>query len=332
MGYLWDGGGDDSYHARFGPSQGAAHDLSVGFLLDCDGDDYYSASDGQGLSLTNSTALFIDLSGSDTYLSRGTGQGSVRWARGSGGVGVFLDLADHDVYTGSAGADSSLWIRDYYGVGLDAAFVTPPEEITQDEIGHPEDLDLDSLFSVAGEWGVSENRERVLAHRQELASRGEAAVDYVLGNHLGTLSGLELRAIEEVLEGNYEYSMGLVVPMLDSLTGRELRNCLYLLGQIGDTVSVPRVTEILQSSDSLGIRLGAIRALGKSGVRSVVPVLLELVADSSSRLRRQVAVSLGELGDSLSLPSLELLSADSSIDVRSAAEAALRAFAEDGQD
>lgn len=326
VGYLWDGGGDDSYHSRYGPAQGSAHDLSVGFMLDASGDDYYSSDGGQALSLTNSTAVFIDLAGDDTYLSRGSGQGAVRWARGSGGIGLFLDLADGDAYTGSEGADSTVWISDYYGVAVDAPLVTPPEELTPDETGHPEELDLDSLFSVAGEWGVRENRERVLAHRGELAARGAIAVDYVLEEHLSTLSGLELRAIEEVVTGNAEYALEMMLRMISGLRGRELRNAIYLLGQMGDSLAAPSLLGILAETDTLGIRLGAVRALGKVGAASALPALHRLLPDSSGRMRRELAVALGEMGDSTSVPVLEALSLDSCFDVRSAAEASLRAL------
>ncbi|MBN1433676.1 HEAT repeat domain-containing protein [Candidatus Fermentibacterales bacterium] len=328
VGYLWDGGGDDSYHSRYGPAQGSAHDLSVGFLVDLEGDDYYSADGGQALSLTNSAAFFLDVSGADTYLSRGasSGQGAVRWARGSGGIGVFLDMADADVYKGSAGADSSLWVSDYYGVGLDAARSAPVEPLTPDEIGHPERLGLDSLFSVAREWDVRENRERVLAHRAELAARGEQAVDYVLAEHLATLDGLALRAIEEVVERNPAHALDAMLPMLDTLSGRALRNCIYLLGEVGDTLAEPSLLCLLARSDSLGIRLGAVRALGLTGTSSSLAALMALREDSSSRIRREAAVALGAIGDSLAIPALEGLAADSCLDVRSAAEASLRAL------
>jgi hypothetical protein len=83
-GILFDGGGRDEYFSRFGPSQGSAHDLSVGILHDVSGDDRYLAGGGQGLSLTNSIALFVDEEGDDFYGTTEVkaGQGVSRKARG----------------------------------------------------------------------------------------------------------------------------------------------------------------------------------------------------------------------------------------------------------
>lgn len=333
-GYLWDGEGDDSYHSRFGPAQGSAHDLSVGFLFDADGNDYYTADGSQGLALNNSAALFIDLAGRDTYLSQNPnyGQGSIRWCRGSAGVGVFLDLADDDRYGGGSGADSTRWINNLYGVGLDVARITPDEVITPDDIGYPETLDLDSLFSVAGEWGVNENRERVLAHRQELASRGAVAVDYVLENHLNSISGLELRAIKTVVKENLEYSLESLLDLIRSLEGRRLRNAIYLLGEMGDAGASEPLVQMLENSDTLSVSLSLIGSLGEIGDTCAVAVLHSFAGDSSERVRRATAVALGKIADSTSILVLEQLRGDWYLDVRSAAEEALRQFEEDEEE
>jgi HEAT repeat protein len=45
-------------------------------------------------------------------------------------------------------------------------------------------------------------------------------------------------------------------------------------------------------------------------------------------VRRQLAVTLGEMGDESVLPVLELLTADGGVDVMSAAEGAIRAIRE----
>lgn len=320
-GCLWDGGGDDSYFSRFGPSQGAAHDLSTGFLYDASGMDCYMSDGAQGFSINNSAVIFIDSSGADTYSCGGDGQGVGAWSRGSGSIGVFLDLAEDDRFLGRGG-DSLSWTDGAYGAGLDAAVVIPVPETPPEEIGSPEELDLDSLFSVAAEWEVGENRDRVLAHRRELASRGPAAVDWVLAEQLNTIDGLALRAIEEVIDSNSAYAMPRLLACLDSLTGRRLRNTVYLLGVAGgEEGRLP--LESMLPSDSTATVLSVVKALGAIGSSASLPVIEALAGDPRERVRREVAVALGEIGDSSSVTTLETLAGDWFFDVRSAAESSL---------
>ncbi|MCD4701680.1 MAG: HEAT repeat domain-containing protein, partial [Candidatus Aegiribacteria sp.] len=332
-GCLWDGDGDDSYFSRNGPAQGSAHDLSTGFLLDGGGNDWYCSDGGQSLSLTNSASIFIDFEGNDTYCARGGGQGEARWARGSSGAGVFIDLADNDVYLGS-GADSTRWTNREYGVGIDLPNLTPGGLVPQDPIGDPESLELDSLFSVASEWAVGPNNEKVNAHREELASRGEEAVRYLIENHMGTLSGLESRAIERVFKENIDISMELMLDILnriDSIPARNGGNLIYFLGKLeDDRARIPLELMLACPGDSMstGRITGIVKALGAIGNPESLPVILPLASDSTGRIRREVAVSIGEICDASAVETLEELVLDHALDVRSAAELALRLIEE----
>ncbi len=327
-GCLWDGDGDDSYFSRNGPAQGSAHDLSTGFLLDGGGNDWYCSDGGQSLSLTNSASIFIDVEGDDTYCARGGGQGEARWARGSSGAGVFIDLADHDIYLGS-GSDSTLWLNREYGVGVDLPNLTPGGLNPQDPIGDPESLEIDSLFSVASEWGVGPNNDKVNAHREELASRGFDAVRYLIDNHMGTLSGLESRAMEKVFKENTDISLELMLDLLnriDSIPARNGGNLVYFLGKLEDDRARIPLELILACADdsmSTGLTTGIVKALGTIGNPESLPVILPFAEDVSSRIRREVAVSIGEICDVLAVETLEGLIQDNCLDVRSAAEHAL---------
>jgi hypothetical protein len=323
-GILWDGGGDDLYFSRFGPSQGAAHDLSTGFLYDAGGRDSYISQGAQGFAINNSAAIFIDSCGVDTYSCGTEGQGRGSWSRGSASVGVFIDMADDDWYLGS-GADSTRWVDGAYGVGIDAPTVILPEEIPAEAIGNPEELDLDSLFSVASEWDVGENRERVQAHQQELGRRGPEAIDYIVSEHLNTSDGLALRAIEVAVKANIDYSLPLFLGLLDSLEGRKLRNTIYLLGITADTEARVPLEQMLEGTDSLATRLSLVQSLGLIADPASLGVILPLGSDPVERMRRMAAVVMGQIGDSLAVPTLETLAADSFLDVRSAAESSLRA-------
>ncbi|MEN8207703.1 MAG: HEAT repeat domain-containing protein [Candidatus Fermentibacteria bacterium] len=332
-GCLWDGDGDDSYFSRNGPAQGSAHDLSTGFLLDGGGNDWYCSDGGQSLSLTNSASIFIDLEGNDTYCVRGGGQGEARWARGSSGAGIFIDLADHDIYLGS-GSDSARWLSGDYGAGIDLPYLTPGGLNPQDPVGNPESLDLDSLFSVASEWAVGPENEKVNAHRSELAARGEEAVRYLIENHMGTLSGLSSRAMEKVFKENIDCSMELLLNMLnriDSIPVRNGGNIIYFLGKLEDErARLPLERLLTNPADSLpaGRATGIVKALGSIGNPESLPVILPFAHDSSGRIRRETAVSIGKICDPLGIVTLEELAMDNSLDVRSAAEEALRLIEE----
>jgi hypothetical protein len=120
IGSLWDWGGDDQYVSQLGVTQGTAHDLSVGYLIDESGNDYYIVDSGQGLSITNSVAIFIDKMGNDIYSTQRYGQGSQIWSRGFCGPGIFLDLEGIDFYpAGGGGTDSTAWTNDLYAGGID---------------------------------------------------------------------------------------------------------------------------------------------------------------------------------------------------------------------
>jgi len=330
-GCLWDGDGDDSYFSRNGPAQGSAHDLSTGFLVDGGGNDWYCSDGGQSLSLTNSATVFIDISGNDTYCGRGGGQGDARWSRGSSGAALFIDLADSDFYTG-CGADSTFWTGGDYGAGIDLAATTPGGLEPQDPIGDPGSLDLDSLFSVASEWEVGPNRDRVLAHREELAARGREAVEYLLEEHLGTLSGLEVRAMELAFGENTEDVLELLLgglDRIDSLTTREGGNLVYFLGKLEDLRAAAPLEGLLErDSLSAGLTVGVVRALGETGSTGSVPAVVGLASHPSERVRRECAVSLGLICDTSSAETLDLLAVDQSLAVRSAAERALEMLEE----
>lgn len=320
-GVLIDADGDDQYVSRRGPSQGAAHDLSTGFLMDMEGEDYYATDGGQGLALTNSAAVFADLSGSDLYAVRGLGQGESRWARGSAGSGLFLDLADADFYLGG-GADLFDWQREWSS-GADLPGTTPVPEDETVEIGDPEELDIDSLFSVASEWGVSGNSDRVLAHREELAERGEDAVDYILTEHLDSWDGLEHRAIKAVFTENADYAVGEMIELLaDSLKPGELGNIIQWLGDTAGEEARPELEAMLADSQSTGITVTLISTLGDIGNPESLQLIVPFAGSETERVRRQTAVTLGQFGED-ALETLEPLLDDPSLAVRSAAKSSI---------
>jgi hypothetical protein len=322
-GVLLDLSGDDQFVSRNGPAQGSAHDLSTGFLFDGEGDDVFVTDGGQGLALTNSAAVFADMGGSDVFAVRNLGQGQATWARGSSGSGLFLSMADDDRYLG-AGNDSTTWGGEY-SAGMDLPNVSPEDPEFIEPVGDPASLDLDSLFSVASEWGVGGNAERVTAHLDEMVARGDEAVAYLLTEHLDSWDGLEHRAIIAVLKGNRDASLASLLGLLEGgeLEGRRFSNTVSWLGEVGMDEARAVIEGLLSDTLPTGRTVTVIRALGGIGSESSVPVLLPLAGWESSLVRRETAVSLGLIGSQSARAVLETLSKDAELDVLSAARHAL---------
>ena len=70
------------------------------------------------------------------------------------------------------------------------------------------------------------------------------------------------------------------------------------------------------------MRANTVKALGAIGNLQSLSVIIPFAADTCSRVRRQVAVTLGEMADLSVLPVLEELCRDGGVDVMSAAERA----------
>lgn len=322
-GVLLDLSGDDQFISRNGPAQGSAHDLSTGFLFDGEGSDIFVTDGGQGLALTNSAAVFADMGGNDLFAVRNLGQGQATWARGSSGSGLFLSMADDDRYLG-AGGDSTAWGEEY-SAGVDLLSVSPVDPEFIEPVGDPASLDLDSLFSVASEWGVGGNADRVTAHLDELVSRGDEAVIFVLAEHLDSWDGLEHRAITAVLKGNRSTSLTSLLALLEGgeLSGRRFSNTVSWLGEVGMDEARTVIEGLLSDTLPTGRAVTVIRALGGIGSEASVPVILPFATWENDLVRRETAVSLGMIASPLAREALETLAADVKLDVLSAARNAL---------
>jgi hypothetical protein len=121
LGVLYDVEGDDVYSAK-GVSQGCGHDRAAGLLIDLDGEDNYNAYDlCQGAGSANGLGLIADVRGKDVYIVRSDkntqGYGNPR--REYGSIGIFLDLAGEDNYSGGLGRDNHWWTHSMWGAGID---------------------------------------------------------------------------------------------------------------------------------------------------------------------------------------------------------------------
>jgi hypothetical protein len=107
--YLEDLDGTDTYVAEMNMAQGAGHDFSVGFLLDRNGNDSYTAPNlSLGAGNANGIGVFVEMVGNDKYTSTGVTLGkSAEATRGSIReralcLGVFIDFDGTDTYPSAA--------------------------------------------------------------------------------------------------------------------------------------------------------------------------------------------------------------------------------------
>ncbi len=245
VGALIDGFGNDQYFAMRGPSQGEGHDLSVGWFIDHDGNDVYYVSGGEGLTLANSVSFFVDRRGKDNYSSRESmSRGGAKRARGFGGAGYFLDLEGDDFYAGGIGSNDSIWFSGDIGLGMDIEEIPPYEEKEYDTIAVLRDVDtlqgekrLKRLFDYACMWEVGSAIGKVRTARKILVNEGVKAIKYMFKNRLNTYSGLALRAIIYLSKKIDKDSLRpFIVEGLKSHNDTIVKNCLYIISQIKDTL------------------------------------------------------------------------------------------------
>ncbi|MCK4411909.1 MAG: HEAT repeat domain-containing protein [Candidatus Eisenbacteria sp.] len=327
VGSLWDRGGDDQYISQFGVTQGTAHDLSVGWLLDEGGDDYYLVSDGQGMSITNSAAIFIDVQGDDFYATPRGGQGKVTWARGFCGAALFLDLEGADTYTrDAAGSDGAVWQLDVntLGIDLDRDLQLPDEVLPEIELTAQDSARaVPELFETASLWEVGSAREKVRRARQALIARGSAAVDYAVGEKLGTREGLEYRALRELARAHPDTFAARIIPLLDDADYEVQRNVIGLLGDLPWEPAREPLVAMLRSKASRRHWTRIIHALGRIGDHAAAPAIRPFLEDEGERRRIYSLAALASLADTTALPAIVARLDDPLLTVRAAASAAL---------
>ena len=332
IGVLIDEEGDDSYMSRLGPAQGQGHDLSVGLLLDRKGDDYYFCSGGQGIGLTNSAALFVDEDGNDCYMTQDSllGQGSSNFARGFGGMGLFIDLAGTDKYSQrNVATDQAFWAKGTYGSGLDyprPASVTDWEP-NVDTGGAALDTAItapvESVFKTASMWRVGNIVKKVELARKQLVKLGPKALKYVADKKMDTKDGLESEAIEALVKAWPDSSKPYLFHALRDDRYLARQNGAYFLGKLGrNAIDAVESIYVALKAKRISPRRG-VYAFGDIGDSLVVPRVLYLLKDTMEISRIVTSEACGKLKNPVAIPDLIQTLGDKYFTVRSAAEAAL---------
>ena len=330
VGTLWDQGGNDHYLAHLGVTQGTAHDLSAGWLIDESGNDYYVVSDGQGMSITNSTGIFIDGQGDDMYAVPGVGEGCVTWARGFCGAGIFLDLEGKDTYPRSQpGRDGAVWSADFNALGIDLdrnvqlpGEVVPPITLTAADSART----VEELFKTASLWEVGSAREKVARARQALLTKGVPAVDYTIANKLATTDGLEYRVLEQLAEAFPDSFAARLLPHLSDPKEMVRRNVIGLIGTLEWKPARVPLEKLLAEKAQAKLASRVIGTLGLIGDPAARPAVRPYLRDAAERRRLAAIGAVAALKDTLSLPALAERLGDPMLTVRSAAASALIGF------
>ena len=130
------------------------------------------------------------------------------------------------------------------------------------------------LFKTASLWQVGENRDTVDWARKKLVGEGEATVDYIMFDKIGSESALESRATEAI----FKETKDAAIP--------ELIECL------ADTF------------EEIGTKADIIYHLGKLKAKETLDTLYHFLTDTSDTMQRKLIritlYALGEIGDTSS--------------------------------
>lgn len=314
-GLLCDESGDDMYYSRYGPSQGEGHDYGLGVLIDRKGDDNYTVSGGQGVGLTNSVGIFIDYAGNDRYHNNEKiSNGDATLSRSYWGTGIFADMEGNDDYDIAHAGDSISAINHYYSIFNDEPM------LFIDSVADTFDIDslipIDSLFDIASEWAVRENAEQVEAAREILKQRYEEAFDYIIAEKMTTESGLEMRAITDLLSVCTDSMNMLLLSMADTNDIEVRNNILYMLGEI----KFKPAFESFKShalNDTGRTQLLAVIGLGNTGEGNLG--FLEKLLGKNERLSIYVLDAMGKTVTEPGSKVMNLMSEKTSRNIRFAA-------------
>ncbi len=333
VGALVDREGNDIYVSPQGPGQGSAHDYSVGFFSEGRGNDIYVIDGGNGTSLTNSFVLFLDRNGDDLYAKRRKDTqnwGYSRGARGTGSIGLFLEMEGLDHYSDeSIAGNERVWFMGDIGFGMDIAgekFPDPVQELAEKLAEEEPDSNrtIETIFDEASMWGVGSGKDKADKAFQELLDSAQVSADYICENQLDTKSSLKSRTVERFCQQKPELMKPCLYSALhDEENLRRRGSAIYFLGEIKDEEAVDSLLPFLEDKKT---RIGAISALGKIKSTASVPEIMKWAKDEKQSVRYMVAKALADIEDDRAVAILVGALQDDYMTVRVAAQYGLVAM------
>ncbi|MCU0315999.1 MAG: hypothetical protein MUC92_05355 [Fimbriimonadaceae bacterium] len=333
--FLFDLAGSDSYTIKVGAGHAIGHDYGVAFFLDRAGNDVYAARDSNpAIGTANGLALFIDSGGDDRY-NGPPGQGNP--ARGTGSLGVFVDLSGSDLYAaGIADAQASAGSR--WGSALD---IPPPLVVNRTtesasrpaavpgSKAAPQEAVLEELYRKATRWGVGTAQAEVAESIDELIRIGMPAWDFMVSRKLSGADRLQIRAFGAVGRALAPGSAEILATRLATANDQDLKQILRVANEANLRQLGPSLAPLLESRQS--VRLDLVRACGTLEVRESVPFLMRLLLNEDLNLVRAAMISLEQINDPSSASTAQVMVTHPDLLTRKAALTLLARFPQQGR-
>jgi hypothetical protein len=298
--YLFELSGDDSYINNYGAAHAIGHDYGVAMLFDRSGNDVYAGRDSRpGIGNANGLGIFLDVAGEDRY-SGPPGTGNP--ARSSGSLGIFADLDGPDQYRDGL-ADGEGAAREGWGVAYDLEskavqpVVADPAQATPKPgtEAKPDDKQLEDLYKKATQWGVGTAAAEVRTATNRLIAIGLPALTWMIEKHLPTASRLEQRAFVEVANGVGSEGRAAVAARIASTDTAEAKVALMVSIDAEAKEAAPFIAQALKVKE---LQRVAARAAGIVGSKESVDAL-QLLAGSKEDLLAALnaTISLGQIAE-----------------------------------
>ena len=156
---------------------------------------------------------------------------------------------------------------------------------------------LEEIFETASKWGVGENRDRVKKAREDLASYGRDALEFLFQEKIKTLKTTELRAILAVIKKNKKDSTPYLVKALKNENDTVRRAALWLCAKSKDTLAVPTILEVMNTETAPRMIARALYALGEIGDTSAVKDVIRFLDSDNEMIRVRAASAFANMAD-----------------------------------
>ncbi len=153
--------------------------------------------------------------------------------------------------------------------------------------------EIANILTDLGTKDVAEELLKVFTHPDRGVRQIALRILTQIGeNSLGPLSKLLQGRFARGPEGTLEDESWWIV-----------RNSIYLLGEIGEEISLPLLKDCLEDAD-YRVKVEGVKAMEKIGSSRAVPFLVRMIADPQGEVRRAAIVALGAIGDKAAISPL----------------------------
>lgn len=316
--YLLDADGDDTYSLRIGNGHANATNYGLAVLVDQQGNDLYFGADSRpGSAMSNATALFVEVKGDDRYAGP-PGVGSP--ARGSGSVGVFVDLTGSDQYADGL-RNGQAKVESPWGSALDE--VGFPAKVEMPDPPKPgskpllDDAGMEALYQKA----TADDRSAL----DDLTAIGEPALRWMITKKLARANEVQIALIAWIAIQVGTPAEDICIAAIDLTKENVAKNAILVCQSADIKRAAPRIVEAIAVP---GLARTAIRAAGALDVAEAAPGLIAIAGGADLVLKRMAIISLGQLGDERSFALMQAQLESNEPEMRFAAVSLLAKFSQ----